>query len=886
MFIIVKRILCLFLFVSLFFPALGQIAGEESESTQVALKRLEVQLAAFPQEKVYLQTDKPYYMNGEKIFFRVFLLNALNNSEINISRYVYVELINPAGKVAQRLQIHPEGNLFYGALVLPDDLPQGNYHLRAYTRFMENQTETAFYSRSVFIADPNTAKIDTETGFDFVNDKQVIVNLRYKDIVSEKILIPKNVVLQLNDEKKMTVKPDREGWIRVKLNLLPTENKRTLYTEYNGERDLFRQYLPVPYPKDEIELNFYPEGGNMIMGLPVKVAFKALASDGNAVDITGEVFNLNDESVLEFSTFHDGMGCFSMIPLPEEHYYAVCNYKGKSFRFDLPEAKTNTCALQSSWLQERLLIAVNRPDSFPAQKLYLLIHSNGSTAYFAEWDFSKNLIQLNNKNLHSGVYHILLLTENFRALSERLFFVSNDDRMEADVMTSKKDYHKREYVKMDFRLKPTGIDSISGNFSVSVTDDKDVTPDTTNHIRSEMLLVSELRGRVNNPAWYFRNGDKKAEYAADLLMLIQGWNRYDIPEIMQGHFQIPKLDYEMSQSFMGLVKGGLLSKPYKNANVMILAPSTGFFLTTETDEEGRFRFDGFEFPDSTTYLIQALTKKGADRVELYVDEITYPDVTLPACSPEKINTDPEFREYISKADKHYTFENGVRIINLQEVTITGTAKQSPGVSNTYGTIPDYSITEEELEKYPPSTLESLFSELPGVMVLGNEVRISRYMSGGSPLFVVDGMRIDTFDDLKNIIVVSDIAQVDLIKSGSSLTIYGSEAANGVIEIMMKRGKNSQPVQKFNLSTITPLGYQLPVAFYSPKYDTKEAVSNRNPDLRTTIYWKPDVVVDSNGQAFIDFYTADTPSTYSVVVEGVSSDGRLIYYRGKSLINVK
>lgn len=807
-FIIVKRILCLLLFVSLFFPALGQIAGEESDATRMAFERLEIQLAAFPQEKIYLQIDKPCYIIGEKIFFRIFLLNALNNKEISISRYVYVELINPAGKVVQRLQIRPQEKMFYGALVLPDDLPQGNYNLRAYTRFMENQAETAFYSRPVFIADPNAAKIETETG------------------------------------------------------------------------------LPVPYPGDEIELSFYPEGGNMIAGLPVKVAFKALVSDGNAADITGEIFNSNGEYVLNFSTFHEGMGYFNMIPLAGEHYYAVCNYKGKSFRFDLPEAKTNTCALQASWLQERLLIAVNRPDSFPARKLYLLIHCNGFTVYFDEWDFSKNLIHLNKKNLLSGVYHILLLTENFNALSERLFFICNDDRMEIDVITSKKDYHKREYVKMDFRLKPTGADSISGNFSVSITDDNDVTPDTTNHIRSEILLTSELRGRVNNPAWYFRKGDKKTEYTADLLMLVQGWNRYDIPEIMQGNFQIPKIDYEISQSFTGIVKGGLLSKPYKNANITILAPSTGFFSTTETNEEGRFRFDGFEFPDSTAYLIQALTRKGADRVELSVDEIAYPAVTLPACFPKKTDTDPELREYIAKAYKKYIFENGERIINLQEVTIKGTAKKSPGVSNTYGTMPDYSITEEDLEKHPTTTLESLLSKLPGVVVAGNDVRISRFGGGGSPLFVVDGMRIDTFDDLKSFVVVSDIAQVDLIKNGAGLTIYGSGSANGVIEIMMKRGNNFQSVKKFNLSAITPLGYQLPVAFYSPKYDTKEAVNDSNPDLRTTIYWKPDVVVDSNGQAFIDFYTADTPSTYSIVVEGVSSDGRLIYYRGKSLMNVK
>ena len=84
----------------------------------------------------------------------------------------------------------------------------------------------------------------------------------------------------------------------------------------------------------------------------------------------------------------------------------------------------------------------------------------------------------------------------------------------------------------------------------------------------------------------------------------------------------------------------------------------------------------------------------------------------------------------------------------------------------------------------------------------------------------------------------------------------------------------------------PLGYQLPVEFYSPKYDTQEKIDDSKPDLRTTIYWKPNVMTDNEGNAKLDFYTADDSGTYSVVIEGVSEDGKLIHYQGKSTIAVK
>jgi uncharacterized protein YfaS (alpha-2-macroglobulin family) len=86
--------------------------------------------------------------------------------------------------------------------------------------------------------------------------------------------------------------------------------------------------------------------------------------------------------------------------------------------------------------------------------------------------------------------------------------------------------------------------------------------------------------------------------------------------------------------------------------------------------------------------------------------------------------------------------------------------------------------------------------------------------------------------------------------------------------------------------LTPLGYQLPVEFYSPKYDTQESIDNPKPDLRTTIYWNPNVVTDEEGNTKVDFYTADDPATYSVIIEGVSDDGKLIHYRGNAAITVK
>ncbi len=50
-----------------------------------------------------------------------------------------------------------------------------------------------------------------------------------------------------------------------------------------------------------------------------------------------------------------------------------------------------------------------------------------------------------------------------------------------------------------------------------------------------------------------------------------------------------------------------------------------------------------------------------------------------------------------------------------------------------------------------------------------------------------------------------------------------------------------------------------------------------PDFRTTIYWKPDVHFSAQGEAVVEFYAADTPTTYRVVGEGVTGIGKMIRF---------
>jgi len=867
--------------------------GQEDAVLDSAVNNINKQLAVFPHEKIYLHTDKPYYITGEKMFFRAFLLDAFSNKAAVLSRYIYVELINPADSVVQRLKIRPDENsLFYGAIPLPEDLPQGDYKIRAYTQYMRNQGESSFFSKRVQISDPQILSVQVQTDFQFTEDGKINTSLRLIDSQTKEVIKLQSVILRLNLYPPFTGRPDKEGWIRVKLNVPDKATTRVLYLELTDNKSVFKQYIPIPYPESDFDVSFYPEGGYLIAGQSSNVAFKALSAGGTALNIEGEVVDSKGNTVAEFKTFHDGMGEFFINPQEGEHYQAVCRNGDRTLRFDLPEARKNTFSLKTYARDNKLRIAINKYDSLSYPELYLLIHSRGFIFYAKAWEPSKDFITFDTSELSSGINHIVLLTKDLQVVSERLVFLLNDDNGIAEFQTQNNIYQKREQVQAGIRLKDEEQQPLKGNFSIAVTNDKEVIADTTSGILSGVLLLSELRGNIENPEYYFQKGNKNAAPAADLLMKTHGWTRYAIPNVIRGELSYPKIPFEMSQEFSGSVKSGLFSKLAKNFKISLLSLNVGFFDTAETDSNGRFVFRDFEFPDSTKYIIQALNRKGKGRqmTELYVDEDTFPEIHTAWVNPlvTKEESNPLLLDYVAKADLQYTYENGVRVVHLPEIQVRGNYRDRYKYKSSYYSDPDYSFSENDIQQFGGTDIRNLFYRVAGVRVTGNSISIR---GGGDPLIVIDDMPYTAADgesvmDILNMININDIGQIDVLKNISNTAMYGMRGGNGVIVIYTKKGESRTPLPSFNIKQLIPLGYQLPVEFYSPKYDTQESIHNSKPDYRTTIYWKPDVITDDEGNAALDFYTADDPATYSVIIEGMSDDGRLIHYYGKSLITVK
>jgi hypothetical protein len=531
--------------------------------------------------------------------------------------------------------------------------------------------------------------------------------------------------------------------------------------------------------------------------------------------------------------------------------------------------------LSAQWTRDRLFVSVLSPENRTLpDTLYLIAHTRGLLQYAERWDNSRSSALFPVEQVPSGVLHLLLLDAHMMTLSERLVFVNNDDQAQTDYLPDKPDYGKRSLVRNKVKLTDKNGQSLKGSFSVAITDDSEVLTDTTRNILTHLLLSSDLRGHIEDPAFYFREGNDSRVWELDMLMLTQGWRRYDVPQVIQGKIATPSAYLEAGAEISGTVIKMLVDKPAEKAVVTIIASNGVSFDVTETDTDGHFYFRNCELPDSTQFLIQARPEKPKSkiRLKLIVDKDDYPEVMEKPLVPV-IPDRTLFVRYADKTEQKYVEENGERMIQIQEVVVR--AKRDPLPHYSGALISDYIMSEEQIKQVDETYIEDVFRNIPGAVLNGDQLTIFSL----PVILYVDDWALSLQEVI--MFIPDEIKQIEVL---TGYTPSGEEQK--VISIRTKHGIQNVSRRVFHTKSVTPLGYQFPAEFYAPKYDTPEAMENIIPDLRTTIHWQPDVSTDSEGVAAFEFYTADAETIYTVIIEGVASNGAIIRKEGKIMRNAK
>jgi len=879
-----------FLFTSLFLLSrvvIGQV-NEGLVPDSLTGKIIE-QIILFPQEKIHLHLDKPVYLAGETIWLRAHVADAVLHTPLS-GQYVYAELVDPLDSVVSRIKIRPDSGAFCGHINLNQTLTEGDYTLSAWTENMLNPGADYLFRRQVRVEGPLSASVNTVVEFRYEKNERYTAEVSFVDIKSHKKIFPERLRMRVNRQQLREVKTDTDTVTRFSFRLPDDADPRILYIESAKSRE----FIAIPSPKEDYEVSFLPEGGYIPSGTECRIAFKALNIHGLPEDVTVTVTDSAGIELNRAETIHDGMGLFYMTAKSGKEYYAACkNKSGLEKRYNLPAPADGISTLSTEKSGDTLFVSVLRSTgNTDKQNLFLLLHTRGIIHYAQPWDNRYNTLSFDTGIFPSGVLQVLLFDDAMKPLSERLVFILGNDLARVNLLTDREDYEKRQQVNAFVRITSPDGSPRAGSFSVAVTDNRDLLPDTSVTILTSLLMTSELRGHIRNPGYYFRKNDSRAATALDLLMMTNGWRRYDIPAVLTGDFQRMKYPPRLGMEIRGSVRSLVLGKPVKKAEVAAFSWGTGYIEVTGTDTLGQVAFRGIEFPDSTEFIIQALNKAGKPSVELVLENDHFPpSAALPSPAHTlagEVRDDPQLYSYLTRADTRYTIENGMRTVYIEEVIITAKAPEKKDYSFSYympraneasNNIIDY----EKIEELHPTSLSEIIYHIPFTRVEGGKVIIDRMRfnlnSELTAVLILDDMIIHDYniDDIDPY----SVERIAILK-GNQTTLLGGDGAGGAVVITTRKGMSAyKELPRYNIRTTMPLGYQVPAEFYSPRYETEESREIGPPDLRTTIYWNPDVKVSADGEAVFDFYTADEPADYTVVIEGITEDGMII--RKRSLL---
>ena len=638
------------------------------------------------------------------------------------------------------------------------------------------------------------------------------------------------------------------------------------------------------------DCSFFPEGGNMVAKLASRLGFKAVNKFGCGVDVEGLILSDGKDTVALFKSEHLGMGLVSFKPEFGKNYVAkVKTSDGKVMDFKLPKVEENGFVIAIDNISNKNNIKFYVNNSNPqtadkAQDLVVIGQQRGKICFTAKVPNTKSAVTFSVAKQEipdDGIVQITLFNPDGTPLCERLIFSKKQEQQVIlKVKTDKNDYSPREKVTVTVEATDSLGKPVQGNFSLSATDGKQVmTPQYNGNIASYLLLTSDLKGYVEDPAYYFTPKDFAATRHLDLLLMTQGWRRFAWTDVMAGRY--PRVDYIVEQGINVIGRAVRPNKkPSPNAQMTIFIQTKNsrkpMIDVGACDSNGRFGFYNFDFSDTCQLLVQAVKEKGGRNLEIVLDTTAFPAISTPKNFLLMAYFDAKpFAEFLKRTAENLEFEKKLRLNEermLQTVEIKAKKTVKVDSRRIYGKA-DKSIvlTDQDCLLYQ-TVYDVIRQQVPGVQVTQEDFNFKATSRGAELKFAIDGFITD--DAFVNSIRPCEVEAIDVLR-GADAAIFGlATGGGGVINILLKTGAaRAAVVTAPGVLTAKKAGYAIAREFYAPQYDVSKPEHDL-PDFRATLHWQPTLKTDATGKATATFWNTDAVTKVQIQVEGFSNMGRV------------
>jgi hypothetical protein len=740
-------------------------------------------------EKIYLQTDKSFYISGEICWFKSYIVDASLHKPISLSKVAYVEILNHDAKPILQGKISLQNGTGSGSFFLPLYLPSGSYKIRAYTNWMKNFGPEYFFEKNITVV--NTLK---------------------------------------------------------------------------GGRDSLLQ------KPGAFDIRFFPEGGNLVDGIPSVVGFKAVDENGKGVNVEGDIVDQDKKTITHFQSQLFGMGRFNITASAASQYKAYIRVGQNQLTvINFPAVVPKGYVLKvSADSGNQLNISAFSNYEGDTRPLYLLIHTRGIVKIAQPLTLvnGKASLTIQKTALGEGISSVTLFNANQQPVCERLVF-RMPASLEISAQSEMEEYAARNKITTNIRINSGSSDSVTTSLGISVYKVDSLQYEEGPDIRCYFYLGSDIRGAIEHPEYYFNQQGGIAETGLDNLMLTQGWRRFkweDVIESRQPEYEyIPEwAGHQVNGRITDRISGG----PLENQSVYLAGPAIKSQLSgCISNNKGQLLFDFPHLQGSNVLVMES---------ENRVDSNYRLDISNPFSEKFSGNPFPVFRlnQHLKDEMQFYSISTQVQNVYLLENLIKFKTPLYKDSTSFYGE-PDRKFFLDDYTRF--NSMEEVVREyVSGLSVRKRKGHFYFRMMNDQlkiffdqdPLIVLDGVPIFNADE----VMAVDPLRIKKIEVVNRKYFLGSLVASGIFALYSYNNDMAGIQMNSKALILEYEGLQLQREFYSPKYELSNPGSKRIPDFRNVLIWEPDILIGKSGEAHISFYSSDRKGKYMGIVEGINQNG--------------
>lgn len=742
-------------------------------------------------EKIYLNTDRNYYIAGEIIWFKIYIVNGLTNQLSDLSKIAYTEVLDNNNKILLQTKIGIREGYGNGSFYLPITIPSGNYKIRCYTNWMKNFDAGLFFENKISV-------VNTGSSGNLPVDTTVV---------------------------------------------------------YNAD--------------------FFPEGGNLSLGIENNIAFKITDNRGTGLNNCAGIITDGNDTIVKFAPHYAGIGTFSFTPLKEHSYVVtIVNSSGQEILKKAMPTASDNFAMQlkvSANGKMGITIRSSATEQWMGKTFYLFAHTRGVIKSVQKTLFQSGTAQftIDENKLAEGITHFTVFNDSKTPVCERLYFKRPKEKLNINISTDEQKYFIRKKAGLNVLTSDGTHQPISANMSVAVYRIDSLQNKSTSDIFSYLWLNADLIGHIENASYYLESINDNTTIGLDNLMLTHGWRRFKWKDIQQNKkpfFEfLPELE---GQIITGKIIDSSNKQPFSDVLVFASVPSQHTqFYSSLSDKKGNIKFYTKNIVGPGELVVQAHeSEKPFYSIEInspFADkfsEYKLPDLNIStgfkkALEINSINAQVQRRFAADMLKKYY-------LPDIDTSAFYGNANERYLLDD----YTRFSTMEEVLREYIPGVVVGRQNRKYKLTVFDMQ---NKRLFRDNPLLLLDGVAVQDAERIINY----DPLKVRKIEVVTNRYYYGPLVLDGIVNFSTYKGNMEEFEMDPKAIILDFEGVQLQREFYMPVYDTPEQKNSRLADFRNLLYWNPEVVTDKNGEVTLQFYTSDIKGKYVGVIEGITKDGK-------------